>query len=283
MDATRYIDPTLNRPTVEFTVPGEPVSKSRHKTSVRKGQVRHYADPKNVQAQGRIGIYYRQSRGPGKPGAGGFGVEATFFVQSRQRRDVDNFLKLVFDGLTGYAWIDDSQVTEVSAKIIHGDDNPRSEIKVFPTDDLPDWLSKTCEHCGETFRVYASWSTRRYCSEPCRTAAVSLRRKRTCKTCGKEFRSAKAIKENPYCSVDCKTSAHQVQATCEHCGVTKMVARSRVRGRFFCDSVCQQNYWRPIRKIHAKGACQDCGGSTSKKSYKRCKACSIAARSAGVS
>lgn len=167
-NSTQYVDPSANRIAVKFTVPGEPVSKARHKTAVRNGRVRHYAEAENVKAQELVGVYYRQQRGPGRPGEGGFGVRAEFYVQKRQRRDIDNFIKLVFDGLTGLAWVDDSQVTEVSARLIHGSDNPRSVIDVYPTDDLPDRLTQECQHCHETYRTYASWSTRKYCSESCR-------------------------------------------------------------------------------------------------------------------
>lgn len=174
-DATNYVDPTRNRPTVTFTVPGEPTSKSRHKTGVRGGKVYHYKDSATAQAQDLLGVYYRQQRGAGEPGEGGFGVRAEFHVRARQRRDIDNFLKLVLDGLTGRAWVDDSQVTEVSARIIHGSDDPHSRITVYGTDDLPDRLSRECAQCGGRFRTYESWSTRKYCSATCRDGARRAR------------------------------------------------------------------------------------------------------------
>ena len=126
--------------TVTFTVPGEPKSKSRHRTGVRGGKIVHYKDDATARAQDAVGVYYRQKRGPGKPdGVSGFGVSMVFNVGTRQRRDVDNFVKLILDGLTGFAWADDSQVTEISARIRHGDADPRSEVTVYGTDDLPDW------------------------------------------------------------------------------------------------------------------------------------------------
>lgn len=278
-DPKRYIDPTINRPTVEFTVPGEPVSKSRHKTGVRGGRVHHYADSKNVAAQARIGQYYRQSRGPGAPAAGGFGVEAMFHVQARQRRDVDNFLKLVFDGLTGFAWIDDSQVTEVSARIIHGAKDPRSEIRVYPTDDLPDWNCRECQHCHGKFRTYNSWGSQvKYCSGECRRAAMTLRRTRVCRNCNKEFRSDKAKIERPYCSVECKNLHSQVPVECRRCGTVSMVGRAKAnQGRgVFCGRECHAAFWRDHRREAAKGTCAVCNGPTSEKRYLRCNACKIA-------
>lgn len=276
MDATHYVDPTINRPTVEFTIPGEPVSKARHKTGVRGGKVHHYKDTKNAHAQDRVGVYYRQQRGPGEPGEGGFGVKAAFYVKSRQRRDIDNFLKLVFDGLTGFAWIDDSQVTEVSARIIHGDDNPRSVIKVYPTNDLPDRLSRGCELCGETFRTYESWSSRKYCSADCRDGARRLKNTRKCQQCHREYQSSAKSK---FCSQLCRTEHQSKVIECDHCHSIKRVARAKAQNgrKHFCDSECQAAYWREHRAAAAKGRCMDCGETTSKRTYQRCRPCAIEA------
>ena len=79
--------PDADRPDITFTVPGEPVSKSRHRTGVRGGKVHHYQDTKDANAQKTVGIYYRQARGPGQPSEGGFGVDATFPDPRRPARD----------------------------------------------------------------------------------------------------------------------------------------------------------------------------------------------------
>lgn len=280
MDATQTeIDLPVQRPDVTFTVPGEPVSKSRHKTGVRGGKVYHYKDPKNAHAQDRIGIYYRQASGPGGPTGGGFGVDVVFYVAKRQRRDVDNFIKLVFDGLTGFAWLDDSQVTEVHGKIIHGSDNPRSVIRVFPTSDLPDHLTKSCAYCGQSFRTYDSWSTRKYCSAECRSASLRRRRQRTCQQCGKAFHASQLSREAKFCSVDCKHESGRISVVCAHCEKAQVVPRNRYRpgraGNFYCDEKCRADYWRGVRKVNARGRCDTCGGPTSKKSYTQCRACHL--------
>ena len=278
MDATQTeIDLPAQRPDVTFTVPGEPVSKSRHKTGVRGGKVYHYKDPSNARAQDRVGVYYRQARGPGQPSDGGFGVDVVFHVKKRQRRDVDNFIKLVFDGLTGVAWLDDSQVTEVHAKMIHGSSDPRSVIRVFPTSDLPDHLTRQCDYCAQPFRTYESWSSRKYCSRECQLARGRLRRQRTCQHCGKEFRSPHSKGEAKFCSVACKTNHGRVDATCAQCGKAQTVTRSRANrhANIYCNQECQAAYARNRRVSRAKGVCEDCGGATSKKSYRRCRACNI--------
>jgi len=267
-------------PTVEFTIPEEPVSKSRHKTGVRGGQVYHYKDTKTANAQQRVGGHYRQARGPGAPGEGGFGVEMRFYLKSRQRRDVDNFVKLILDGLTGYAWVDDSQVTEISAKVIHGADAAHSEVTVYATDDLPDRLRRACVNCGEGFQLPPSWvTTKKYCSTECSAEARRLRIERTCDNCGKKFKARHKGVPRPFCSVECNRAYGQVLVECAHCHreFTKGRAQNK-SGRSYCDEKCMADYRRAHPSKYVKGTCVDCGGSTSKKSYQRCAACQIVTR-----
>lgn len=263
---TRYIDPTKNRVTVSFTIEGEPLAKSGH-----------YRNPNDLFGQQSVAMHYEGARGPGKPAEGGFGVKAEFYVGSRQRRDLDNFLKFIFDGLTGAAWLDDSQVTEVAAKTIHGSDNPRTVVTVYPTDDLPDWLSRECEHCGERFRTYASWSGKKYCKAECRRAAINLRRHRVCKDCGVSFQSERTVHERPFCSKECKYNNQRALVKCTECGTDFMWARSKAERyeNAFCAPKCSSEFWRKQRKSQARGTCSDCGGHTSKRTYERCRACAF--------
>jgi Holliday junction resolvase RusA-like endonuclease len=187
---------------VEFVVPGEPKSKSRHRTGLRGGKVFHYKDQATGKAQDAVGVHYRAAAGPHSLAENqGYGVMMNFYVGQRQRRDVDNFVKLVLDGLTGHAWKDDSQVTEIHARIIHESDNPHSAVRVYETDDLPDWKVMTCQQCQREFRTYSSWSkTRKYCSRECAYAKVRAKNRRTCARCGKSFQSRY---EAQYCTKTC--------------------------------------------------------------------------------
>lgn len=69
-----------------------------------------------------------------------YGVNLTFYVGTvksgprkgkRKRLDMDNAVKLVFDGLTGAAWLDDEQVSAhyVWRKI--DSDEPRTEVEIW--------------------------------------------------------------------------------------------------------------------------------------------------------
>ena len=224
---------------VHFTIPGDPATKRRHRMTVTpQGKVRSYSDPAMVQAQRRVSLHYRSARGPGLPGTRGFGVEMHFHVASKQRRDVDNYVKLILDGLTGLAWVDDCQVTEISAKVHHGDSNPRSEVYVYPTDDYPDPNGKVCTQCGVTFRLFDSWSSKKYCSQECSTAARLARTAKSCEECGATFHP-RASAAGRYCSVECKSKANSVTAPCDGCGVEVHRPKSWVKKQFFCSPDCR--------------------------------------------
>jgi crossover junction endodeoxyribonuclease RusA len=263
---------------VTFTVPSEPKSKSRHRMGVRGGKVYHYKDQATAAAQDEVALYYRQARGPGQPDdRSGFAVAMEFHLKRRQRRDVDNMVKLVLDALTGMAWKDDSQVTEIHAKIIHQSDRPRSEVEVWTTDDLPDWSRRECDHCGELFRMYQSWGRKRYCSQDCRSAALRASRQRSCDQCGTKYVTHSNAHGQRYCSRECASLARTYEATCAECGAVWRKPRSLHRsGRDFCNQACQAGFWRKQRRSKSPGTCQQCGGGTSRKEYTRCNACRLA-------
>ena len=61
-----------------------------------------------------------------------YGVQALFYRGNRQRIDVDNLLKTVFDAITqAGAWYDDSRVHETAARIRKASAEPRVEFVVY--------------------------------------------------------------------------------------------------------------------------------------------------------
>jgi Holliday junction resolvase RusA-like endonuclease len=113
---------------IELTVMGEPVSKERARTT----RIGSYTPAKTKAAEELIGWLFK-SKAKSWGTTGWFGMEVTFFLGSKRRRDLDNMLKLVFDALNGLAYTDDSQVIEVSArKRFVPISEARTIIKIYP-------------------------------------------------------------------------------------------------------------------------------------------------------
>lgn len=58
-------------------------------------------------------------------------VSIAFFFKSKLRRDVDNYVKVVLDTLTGIVYHDDKQIQSIAATKAHDRDNPRIEIEII--------------------------------------------------------------------------------------------------------------------------------------------------------
>lgn len=111
-----------------FTVDGEPVSKGRP----RHGNGTTYTPAATKRAEEAVGWKFREAARSHKADADHeYGVVARFHLGTGKRRDVDNLLKLVLDGLNKVAWADDHQVTDVSARKVRSPGAGRSEIVVY--------------------------------------------------------------------------------------------------------------------------------------------------------
>ena len=233
---------------VSFTVPGDPVTKARARVARTANGVRSYTPQKTKDGMAHVAARYRQARGPGTPGTRGFGVDMVFYVKTNQRRDVDNYVKLVFDGLNGVAWVDDSQVTEMKAKVVRVGDNPRSEVRVYPTDDLPDPWSKKCIRCGNEFRVYNTTSQKKYCSSECRRAGMREKRTVSCVHCGSEFE--RKNQNSMYCSIQCKSDHNTITRPCHGCGTEVRRPKSQMKATTWCSAECRNKHKTHCPKGH---------------------------------
>jgi crossover junction endodeoxyribonuclease RusA len=254
-----------------FVVLGEPVSKQRARIG-RNGGV--YTPTKTQQAEEAIGWAFRSAVRGWRPLADReYLVDIQFFLKSGQRRDVDNMVKTVLDGLNKIAWVDDSQVAEIHAQRTRLDPNPRTVITVF---DVGEGVHPTavCIWCRKEYRTYPSWS-RKFCSEECRSASLREKRLRTCEQCGVQWDSKAARPNARFCSRKCASEAGRVAVTCEVCktSFSKQKSWAERNAHHFCSPECRQKYWRPRRASRAAGTCADCGGPTTKKAYRRCAAC----------
>lgn len=265
-----------------FTVDGEPVSKARARFTNQGSKTRAFTPEKTFQAEQAVAWKFRQAaRGHKLDTEVAYGVVALFFSSTRQRRDIDNMLKLILDGLNKVAWPDDAQVVEISGRKEHcPPEDARTEVVVYSVGRVyrP---TGTCEQCGQEFPSYRSQAARRFCSNECHVQWRYARRRRACEHCGTEFdggRPGEAAAK--YCSVTCKSNARRATVKCTYCDVEFTKQRCHVRKHNYCSTDCSSKARRESRRSAAKGTCESCGGPTTKKSYRRCAGCtaSVAGR-----
>jgi len=120
--------------TISFTVPGQPVSKSRPRISPNGGM---YNPTETTDAEELIQAYYRQAA----PGAqvdeeGYWQVDCIFWTANKAKRDLDNLAKLVLDALSGLIWKDDCRVWALNLSRQIDKDQPRTEIRIERQADM---------------------------------------------------------------------------------------------------------------------------------------------------
>lgn len=257
----------------EFTSMGEPVPKARARTTSHGS----FTPERTKTAQELMAFNcITSTRGLKVSDVDRFGVFAIFFCGTRQRRDIDNLSKLVLDALTGIVWKDDVQVVEMSLRRVFVDDEPehaRTEVMVYRVTTAQTIQQfKSCEHCGKDIRVYNCTKSRKFCSQQCAHAAKT--KDRECPTCGSTFKRPPGG-SSKFCSPECGREGKRTDVPCSVCGAATTVTRSVItKGQsVFCSDVCRREYWRPKQAKRATGVCSECGGPTSKKTYKRCGRC----------
>lgn len=171
-----------------------------------------------------------------------FAIRCFFFRANRQRIDADNLLKSVSDAANRLVFRDDSQVSEIMARVFLASERPRSEIVIFRIED-PN-ASPKCLRCGVLIKSYRSY-------------------------------------QRKFCSTACWSATHRTQAACAFCEKEFTLPLSQLKASRCCSRSCAMKLVR--RRKHAHNGrhlwvCSDCGGSVSRKEYKRCRSCVYAAR-----
>jgi crossover junction endodeoxyribonuclease RusA len=257
-----------------FVVDGEPISKARARFTGYGSKTRAYTPARTLEGEAAVAAaFLRQVAGRPHQKKGQFGVTVVFFGFTRQRRDIDNMVKLLLDGLNGHAWDDDNQVVEVSARkvLIDDRDHARTEALVYYMGQESRRALFKCERCGSMFGKYPSDRSRRYCSTTCSGTALAARP--LCRHCGAPTSGL----STKYCSQKCDDAVHTTQEICLVCATQFKRPRCFAKHRPLCGEECRALFWREQRLVAARGVCGSCGGPTSKKSYQRCRACVIGA------
>lgn len=267
---------------MRFTIPGEPVSKARARFTGRGSKVRTYTPAKTLAGEAAVARAFRMAGGRFEPDAEAtFGVRVTFHNGTRQRRDVDNMLKLILDGLNGVAWVDDTQVMEIAGQKTFGPKaEAHTEVTIYRT-GVMDRLRATCKGCGSEFVTYESLKDKvRYCSAECRGTIRTKAREHTCQHCNKKFMAPGTRK---FCSRECGVAHGSTVIPCVICGVAFQQYKSWVTQRPCCSPECSAERSKRRRAeratTHFPGTCLICGAGTTRKEYRRCNPCKLAGKS----
>lgn len=140
----------LRVPTLRFMVDGEPVSKGRPRVGANRNV---YTPDQTEAAEANVAAAFARAYPRWRAVADfTFGIQATFWCKSFRRRDSDNMLKLVMDGLNHWVWADDAQVIENVVAVHRGADTPRTDIEIW-TLPTPPGPTRPRNHDARTART----------------------------------------------------------------------------------------------------------------------------------
>lgn len=270
----------------EFTVKGEPTSKARPRFTKRgyKGQV--YTPQRTLDAEAGVqAAFLKATKRKFLEPEAAYAVHIHFHNGTRQRRDIDNMVKLVLDGLNGAAWVDDNQVLEVAArKSFVTKAEAHTHVRIYVIGDMG-FTKQSCKQCHKEFRTYPSWQRggdreKLFCSRACHTEYRRRARERTCEHCNETFLIWGESKKTRFCSKECYSATRTVDINCVICGTEFRQYKSWVEMRPCCSPECSQERAKrkraERRTTHFPGTCRICGAGTTRKEYKRCNACKLA-------
>lgn len=141
-------------PVLRLVIPGEPVGKARARVT-RHGT---YTPAATRKAEARVRELWTEAHAGYLPPEGArHGLSVTFYRYARYRRDLDNLVKLLMDGLNTLAWVDDHQVETIHASVRWvAKAETRTELAVWELGGIPQLLlapqleaePEPCPCCG---------------------------------------------------------------------------------------------------------------------------------------
>lgn len=119
-----------------FVIKGEPQRKERHRTAQHGTRQITYTPHDTVQAERHVAVMYRLAAGPHEldPPETRYLVRLEYRLGVRRGqaklKDVDNLVKLTFDGLNKVAWHDDRQVSRMIVDRIEDHPEPCTLVRI---------------------------------------------------------------------------------------------------------------------------------------------------------
>lgn len=135
---------------ITFFIPGQPVAKERARAVSRNGKIRMYTPGKTADYESAVHSICKESFTRPLESPVCVKIHAALAVPlswSKKRReaalrgevyptgrpDIDNYIKAIFDGMNGAAFLDDSQVVSVWCEKFYGE-TPGVIVEVFEMD-----------------------------------------------------------------------------------------------------------------------------------------------------
>lgn len=199
----------------DLTIEMEPVTKAR----ARVAGGRTYTPDKTVVAEEEIRWMLRQA-GVVPDADHQVAVDAVFRSRTRQRRDLDNFLKLLLDACNGFTWQDDVQVVEIHAVKETLSASPGIDLRVRRVGRH----TFDCAQCGKVLtaqqvnnRSITSRVRGVFCSRACRDTAVRTGEDVACANCGERFYRHRCKASRQACSPECGAELRKKTTAARRC------------------------------------------------------------------
>jgi Holliday junction resolvase RusA-like endonuclease len=211
------------------------------------------------------------------------GVSIALYAKTRQRRDIDNMIKLVFDACTTIIWGDDLQVIELISHVYRRHRTPRTNLIVYT---LGGSYQKYCETCQiliiSTHKILTKSRNARFCSKECYDIAQRKGQYVHCATCTKRLYRQNDTRQQKrfFCSPECRSLAMTAQRICRYCQQPFYQPGARTN---LCSDVCREAWHAKKRSPSQRpGKCPTCGVPSGQRygRSQQCQSCYWQARRA---